>query len=127
MTTFLAAAYANALNANLALGTQVDAGDRFIGLLTSVGPGTEVVGGDYARVDATTVMGTAAGGSSDNTTAVDFAAAGPACTVTGVAMYDDAGAGNLLAKADMVPTTFAAADPISIPIGLLVAAITGAP
>lgn len=126
MTTTVDAAYANALNANLMLGTQVDAGDRFIGALTSVGPATEVVGGDYARVDLTTVMGAAAGGSSDNSTAVDFAAAGPACTVTGVAVYDDAVAGNLLAKADMVPTTFAAADPISVPIGLLVAAITGA-
>lgn len=126
MTTFVENAYANALNANLMLGTVVPAGDRYIGLLTSVGPATEVAGGDYARVDATTVMGAAAGGSSNNTSTIDFATSGPACTVTGVAIYDDATVGNLLAKADMVPTTFAATDPISMGIGLLVAAILGA-
>jgi hypothetical protein len=129
MTTTVSAAALNAIYNWVVLGTATSTEDRFIGLLTDVPAATEVTGGDYARVDATTVMGAPTSGVGSDTTAITFASAGPTCTVTGVAFYDDATAGALVMKAPLVgdaTQAFTAGEAIAMPIGLLIATIVGA-
>jgi hypothetical protein len=72
----------------------------YLGLLTAAanipaGTVTEVSGGSYARQNLAGLLTAPSAGSTNNNATVSFAGM-PACTVTHVAYYDAASAGNLL-------------------------------
>lgn len=90
-----------------------------LALLTANGSdsaaGTEVVGGSYAR--PTVVVGAASGGATSNTNLIEVTDM-PACTVTGVAVYDSAGSPLRIWHGTLSSSkTVNAGDTFQIPIG----------
>lgn len=90
-----------------------------LALLTANGSdsaaGTEVTGGSYAR--PTVVVGAASGGATSNTNLIEVADM-PACTVTGVAVYDSAGSPLRIWHGTLSSSkTVNAGDTFQIPIG----------
>lgn len=98
-----------------------------MGLFTAApsdaGGGTEVTGGGYAR--QTPVFGAPSGGSISNTAAVAFTATGAAFgTITHVAYFDAATAGNMLAWAPITSAVIGDGDTLNFAIGQLTIALT---
>ena len=92
--------------------------------------GVEVSGGSYARVALGTggasLMGAATSGSSDNTSAVNWATATADWgVVTGVGLFDASTAGNLLASGALTANkTVSNGDTFSLPISDLTVALS---
>lgn len=95
----------------------------YVGLYTAApsdaGGGTEVSGGSYARVDASSAFGAASGGSSANTGAITFPeATGSWGTVTHYGIFDASTSGNLLIWGALdASKAVASGDTVSFAIG----------